>query len=348
MSILETGFPSENSLNKICIQDESDQLQQALLLAAEVSQGTLHPMKHVPVLFNEVLHVLDPHAGETVFDATLGLAGHARGLLDAVGLKGKLVALDADGENLSAARDLLSAYENVQFHHGNFRDIAQFCPKQVNIIFADLGLSSPHVDDPSRGFSHRLDGPLDLRFDRSAGISAEQLIAMSTPQELTDILRTFGEVKQAQTIAKCVKDAPDMRTTGALKTCIGHVCGFRAPAVIAQVFQALRIAVNSELDALEVLLAVGPTLLAPGGRMAVISYHSLEDRMVKQTFRALATACKDVQTGAPVEEAAYELLTKKPIVPTAREIARNPRARSAKLRAVRRRPLDALHMSSPI
>ncbi len=276
--------------------------------------------------------------GETVLDVTLGLGGHAKEFAEAVGESGQLIAIDADVENMEEAkRRLLDVPAQKTFYQGNFRDLATLSFPSVDIILADLGLSSPHVDDASRGFTFREDAPLDMRYDRSGeGQTAASLIEELTEQELTDTFRKYGEFKQAYKLACKLKETFPT-TTGELKKIVEEVCGRFAPSVLPQVFQALRIAVNDEMGALEALLQAGPALLKPKGRMGIISYHSLEDRMVKQTFKELAEPIKNELTGKVAVEAPFEILTKKPVSPTEAEMKKNPRARSAKFRALQRR-----------
>jgi len=291
---------------------------------------------HVPVLQKEVLSVLAPQEGETVLDVTLGLGGHAMAFLELLGKEGRLIGIDADEENLALGGERLASWsDQTQLLHGNFANLPDLDLPQVDILFADLGLSSPHVDDPQRGFTFRVDAPLDMRYDRSQGATAADLLASSSQQEIADVLFQFGEVKQSRKIALSIHKAPP-KTTEELKHCIEDVCGRFAASILPQVFQALRIAVNDEMGALDALLTHGPMLLKPGGRMGVISYHSLEDRMVKQVFRILSTPEKDPQTGADSAPAAFELLTRKPTMPSDEEQAENPRSRSAKFRAIRR------------
>ena len=292
--------------------------------------------RHIPVLLNTVFEILAPKTGETVLDVTLGLGGHAHEFLQAIGEQGRFIAFETDKENLRYAREhLKDACARVELFHVNFRDgLLQTLPP-IDILFADLGLSSPHIDDPSRGFSFRYDGPLDLRFDRSQGETAMQWIARVTDEEVADVLWKYGEVRSSRRLAAAIKERLP-KTTGDLRQCTEAVFGFRASSLLPQVFQAFRIAINDELGALEVLLSKGPELLSPYGRMGIISYHSLEDRMVKQKFRALSSSPKDPLTGAALHPAAFELLTKRPLVPSPQECESNPRSRSAKFRVIRR------------
>lgn len=292
--------------------------------------------RHIPVLLNTVLEVLAPKRGETVLDVTLGLGGHASAFAKVIGEQGRLIAFDADEENLRVAREhLKNVPVKVELFHTNFRDGLLRTLPPIDILFADLGLSSPHIDDPERGFSFRHDGPLDLRFDRSQGESVAQWIARASCEEVAAALWKYGEVRSSRRLAAAIKEE-EPKTTGELCQCVEAMFGFHARALLPQVFQAFRIAINDELGALEVLLAKGPELLSPHGRMGIISYHSLEDRMVKQKFRSLATPPKDPLTGAPMRPAMFELVTKRPLVPSPQECESNPRSRSAKFRGIRR------------
>jgi len=296
---------------------------------------------HTPVLLHSALSVLTPRAGETVLDVTVGLGGHAEEFLRCIGKSGHFIGLDADEENLSAARNRLSAWgDAANCVHANFRSISTLQLPSVDIIFADLGLSSPHVDDPGRGFTFRQDVPLDLRFDRSIGLPASEWLKSASTEQIAGVLRDFGEMRGAHRFAEQLQEH-QVRTTFDVVHVAEDVFGWRAKALLPKVFQALRIAVNDELDALDHLLADGPALLKPGGRMGVISYHSLEDRRVKQRFRALTTPSFDDRTGAISVPAEYTLLTRKAIVPSPEECSQNSRARSAKFRAILRSPLHS-------
>lgn len=299
---------------------------------------------HIPILHKDVQRILAPRPGETALDCTLGLGGHAEAFLDAVSPDGRLIGMDADLENLEVARRHLESYGNrVELHHCNFREVAKIPGMPVNIVFADLGLSSPHVDAPERGFSFRSSGPLDLRYDRSSGQSAAKLLVSSSEEEIAEILREFGELQRSRMLARELvthfgseqRSLPEWKTNDVVR-CVEKVFGFRTPRVLPQVFQALRIAVNDELGALRSLLDALPDILAPGGRCGIISYHSLEDRLVKDAFRAISTPGKDARTGQDIGSAEWTLLTRKPVVPSPQETAENPRSRSAKFRAIRR------------
>ena len=290
--------------------------------------------QHVSVLRKEVLEILSPQAGETVLDVTLGLGGHAVAFAEAIGESGMLIGLDADEENLKIAeKNLENASCSTRLIHTNFIDLPNLDLPKCDIIFADLGFSSPHVDDPARGFTFRENVPLDLRYDRTSGQTGAQLIANSSQEDVARILFRYGELRQSRKIADALKQE-DIQTTGDVASCVESVLGYRTPKFLPQVFQALRIAVNRELEALDVLLDYGLTLLRPGGRMGILTYHSLEDRPVKQVFKRLCTPEKDERTGAIAVEAPFLPLIKKYIEPSANEIEQNPRSRSAKLRAV--------------
>lgn len=292
--------------------------------------------RHVSVLQTAAFDLLKPQNGETVIDCTLGLGGHASAFAERVGPSGQVIGIDADGDNLAIAKENLSvSSSSIRLIHGNFRDLASFGLPPADIIFADLGLSSPHLDDPTRGFSFRADGPLDLRFDRTKGKPVAELLNGIDDAEILRVLRTYGELSAAHHLAKQIRLAPP-KTTAELKVCIEKAYGWRAKALMPQIFQALRIWVNDEIGSLEALLRDAPYLLKPGGRFAVISFHSLEDRLVKMVFRTMTTAERDPITGAVTKEAPYRLLTRKPIRPDADEVALNPRSRSALLRAILR------------
>jgi 16S rRNA (cytosine1402-N4)-methyltransferase len=297
---------------------------------------------HIPVLLNEALAVLAPAPGESVLDVTAGLGGHASALFQRVGRSGRLVILDADAKNLAEAAGRIGGGDSVTAVHTNFHALPECLPedrRRFDVIFGDLGLSSPHLDDPDRGFSFRSDAaPLDMRYDASRGRTAADILARSSDKQLADVLQAYGEVPHAMGLARDIvkrREVRPFRTAGDLKTAADERYGYKASSVLPQIFQALRIAVNGELDALETLLAVAPTLLKPGGRFGVLTYHSLEDRMVKRRFRALTTPEKDAVTGAEAAPAPFSLLAKGGVTPGEAEVAANPRARSARLRAIR-------------
>lgn len=293
--------------------------------------------RHSPVLLQTVLHALQPHSGECVLDATLGLGGHAAAFLEAIAPNGTLIGFDADAKNLSDASEHLREFsDRLTVHHCNFGEIGTVALPPLDIIFADLGLSSPHVDDPERGFSFRESSPLDLRFDQSTGVSAEELIRQSDTAVLKTIFRDFGELYQeAHRLAGALAGKTFVRTTDVTHA-VEQAFGYRAKRILPQVFQSLRIAVNDELTMLDRFLVLAPLLLQMGGRIGIISFHSLEDRRVKQAFRALVTPIKNDVTGQVAIPALFEEISHKAMIASAEECADNPRARSAKFRAVRR------------
>ncbi|HRH94026.1 MAG TPA: 16S rRNA (cytosine(1402)-N(4))-methyltransferase RsmH, partial [Candidatus Peribacteria bacterium] len=279
-------------------------------------------------------------------DVTAGLGGHSIEFSKRIGAKGTLTIVDADATNLEEATKRIGRTKGFSAVHANFRQLPECLPedaREFDAIFADLGLSSPHLDQPERGFTFRAEAaPLDMRYDKSRGRTAADLLQDLPANKLADLLQDFGEVPHAMGLATAIvkqRDADPILLTGQLVAIVNERFGYKAPGVLPQVFQALRIAVNGELDALEHLLEVAPQLLAPGGRFAVLSYHSLEDRMVKRRFRDLATPVKDALTGAVAQPAAFDLLARGGIVPTQEEIRENPRSRSARLRAIVRAPL---------
>ncbi len=286
----------------------------------------------------EVLHYLDPQPGEVIVDGTLGTGGHSLFILPRILPDGRVIGLDRDASVLSLAQQRLREFEpNVTVLHGNYRDLPDLLASAgvgpVNGVLLDLGMSSLQVDAAARGFSFSKEGPLDMRMDVEQETTAEDLVNTLRADELAMLLESFGEERFARRIAQRIVQARRQQrlTTTAELARVG--AGAAPPAArhgrlhpATRTFQALRIAVNAELDALRALLARLEALLAPGGRAVVLTYHSLEDRLVKQTL------AEGRRNGL------WTLLTKKPARPTDEEIARNPRARSAKLRALRRSP----------
>jgi 16S rRNA (cytosine1402-N4)-methyltransferase len=310
-------------------------------------------LSHSPVLLEETMQLLAPKKGEKALDVTLGLGGHSDALLKAIGASGHLTAIDADASNIALAEKRLEVTAGqMTAVHSNFLKLPDCLPAMeriFDVILADLGLSSPHLDSAERGFSFRSDVPLDMRFDQSSGMDASMLLASLDPDRLLQIFSEYGELPRARRFVSAIVDLRSIdpiRTTSQLVHLAKDVYGHHARDHIAQIFQALRIAVNQELDALDRLLELIPVLLAPGGRIAILSYHSLEDLRVKTAFRTLSTSKKDPITGAVAEQAEFILLTKKPITSSEEEIARNPRSRSARLRALERSALYT-HRRSP-
>jgi 16S rRNA (cytosine1402-N4)-methyltransferase len=307
---------------------------------------------HIPVLYDEVMRYLEPKPGGRYIDCTVGAGGHAAGLLEASAPGGVLLGLDADADTLALARERLARFgERVTLAHANFRTLAAAARSHgfdaAGGVLMDLGLSSMDVDDPERGFSFLRDGPLDMRYDRSAGQTAAALVNTLTEAALADIIYRYGEERRARAIARRIVEARPLHTTIELARVVEAAAprrpGQRGPHPATRTFQALRIAVNDELGALEAGLAAAIELLRPGGVVAVIAFHSLEDRVVKQVFRRESRDCI-CPPGQPVctcdHRAVLAVLTRKPVSSGAEEVERNPRSRSAKLRAARKKDFN--------
>lgn len=291
---------------------------------------------HIPALLPECLDALDIKSGGTYVDATFGGGGHSRAIVERLTDGGRLYAFDQDEDAVSRA----FSHPALTVVYGNFRFMANFLRyygvDAVDGILADLGVSFHHFDDSDRGFSFRADGPLDMRMNRRARRSAADLIADADIDRLTEIFRLYGELKQARRIAGAIVDA---RRTAPVDT-IGRLLDIVKPLInprqekkeLAQLFQALRIEVNGELDALRDFLTQSLDCLRPGGRLAIITYHSLEDRLVKNFMRSGNFSGDITKDFFGRVSSPFTLVTSKPIVPDDAEIERNPRSRSAKLR----------------
>jgi len=290
---------------------------------------------HEPVLYNEVMAALAPRSAGVYIDGTLGNAGHARGILERSSPDGRLLGIDLDAQALHLAQAALAPYgARVTLVHGSFAQLGAiareygFAP--ADGILLDLGVSSMQLMQPERGFSFQLDGPLDMRFDPSADTAtAADLVNTLSADELADIMFRYGEERMSRRIAHAIVEARPLHTTAELAGLVARVVGRRGrlhPAT--KVFQALRVAVNNELEVLEQGLVQAVSVLAPGGRLAVIAFHSLEDRIVKNYFRQQAQACAAGPT--------LRLVTRHPIQASQMERERNPRSRSAKLRVVQK------------
>jgi len=308
---------------------------------------------HLPVLVEEVLEILAPAPGSLHIDATLGGGGHAERILEAANPDGRLLGLDADP--LAIARvdaRLRPMYgDRLVLRQANFRELAEVAPGPgfgaVDGCLFDLGLSSYQLADRQRGFGFRAGGPLDMRFDTSRGVPASDLLASLDTAELTALFRRYGEEPKAPRIARAIVDArrvAPVATAEELAALVERVAPpnprlRRRTHPATRVFQALRIAVNEELEALQAGLAAALDLLRPGGRLVVVSYHSLEDRIVKRFFQAERRGCvcpPDVPVCVCGHDPRLRLLTRPSLTPTAAEIDVNPRARSARLRAAER------------
>jgi 16S rRNA (cytosine1402-N4)-methyltransferase len=308
---------------------------------------------HLQVLAEEVLEMLAPRSGSLQIDATLGGGGHTERILEAANPDGRLLGLDADPAAIDRVEHRLRPRfgERLVLRQANFRELATVAPDAgfgaVDGCLFDLGLSSFQLADTERGFGFRAGGPLDMRFDTSRGVPAAELLATLDAKELTALFRRYGEEPKAGRIARAIVDArreAPVATAEELAALIEEVSppNPRQPRrthPATRVFQALRIAVNEELEALEAGLAAAVDLLRPGGRLVVLSYHSLEDRIVKRFFAAERRGCvcpPELPVCVCGRNPRLRLLTRKSLTPTPEEVATNPRSRSARLRAAER------------
>lgn len=292
----------------------------------------MNKQKHVPVLAQEVLDFLKPAPGDRYLDLTAGYGGHASQMLAQIGGNGSMTLVDRDEQAVKALKSLFGEDKRVEIMHEDFLEASRELvseKRQFDIVFADLGVSSPHLDNPERGFSFTSEGPLDMRMDQSKGITAEEVINTYDKDRLADLLKRYGEVRGAHRIAsKLIEHRPYKTTTELAKKIVQFHKGTKRIHPATKVFQALRIEVNKELEMLEESLDLWVELLAPHGRIGVISFHSLEDRLVKQ-------ALKDY--GGNRYDARLHIVTKKAVTAAKQEIVFNPRARSAKLRVAQRK-----------
>ena len=283
--------------------------------------------RHVPVLAVEVLNLADPQPGQTWVDCTVGGGGHSRLIAHKLGAGGRLIGLDQDPTMLERARPVLEGLP-VTLVHANFEQLSDVMRnlgiERVDGVLADLGFASDQMDERSRGLSFREDGPLDMRLDPTGGSTAADLVNAMSEEALADVFYEFGEERKSRRVAKNIVERRAVKpfTTTADLADIVRRCVPRSGSIdpATRVFQALRIAVNDELGVLDRLLAMLPEIVKPGGKAAIISFHSLEDRRVKQAFKLDA----------------WKPLTKKPVLAGDEEVSRNPRARSAKLRVAER------------
>jgi 16S rRNA (cytosine1402-N4)-methyltransferase len=315
--------------------------------------------RHLPVMVDRCVELLRPRPDGVYLDATLGLGGHTERLLQASAPSGRVIGVDRDPASLALARERLAwAGERLVTVAASFGDLAEAADEagvsRVDGILYDLGVSSLQLDEPERGFSYRVDAPLDMRMDTTGGITAAEVLATYPRSELTRVLRVYGEERFASRIARFIDDARrrgPIHTTGELveivKAAIPAAARRTGPHPARRVFQALRIEVNGELTALADSLPQAIDLLAPGGRLVVLSYHSLEDRIVKRTFVAAATGREEgfPHLAPTVPAGSYApltpqiaILTRRPETPGQDEATANPRAESAKLRAAEKLP----------
>lgn len=282
---------------------------------------------HTPVLLEEVIRFLVPHPGGSFIDATLGGGGHSRAILDRITPGGRLLAIDQDEGVLAARKEDFGPLSSpVLFVHSNFKEVAALAERygflECDGILADIGISSMMVDDASRGFSFMREGPLDMRMDRNNPLTAAEVVNTYSEKDIADILYKFGEERRSRPIARSIVRSRPLRTTTDLTRAIARIAGSPRRGQIhpaTRTFQALRIYVNDELNSLEKFLDSSMSVVRSGGRIVVISFHSLEDRIVKQKFRAPSVS--------------GQVLTKKVVVAGQEEVDANPRSRSAKLRA---------------
>ena len=316
--------------------------------STETPQGVGHGQGgHVPVLLKEAIDFLAVRRGGTYIDATVGLGGHSLEIAKRLGAPGHLIGLDKDPKALEIARERLegvvgrgslvvgqnedAGWPTIELRHGSFADLAndqrRTTKDKVDGILADIGVSSLQFGDPARGFSFQAEGPLDMRMNPMSELTAEQVVNQFDERELADLIYEFGEERRSRRIARAIVRSRPILTTAQLAAVISTAARSMKHERIhpaTRTFQALRIFVNRELDDLRKLLEAAPQLLKPGGRLVVISFHSLEDRIVKDAMREGA------------KQGQYKLLTKKPVTASEEEIDRNPRSRSAKMRAAER------------
>lgn len=296
---------------------------------------------HIPVMLQEAVDALNIQPEGVYADCTFGGGGHSREILRRLGPKGKLYAFDQD----EAARANLPEDPRIRFMPFNFRHIGRMLKLEdaepLDGILADLGVSSHQFDEAERGFSTRFEAALDMRMDRRQPLTAAKLLQEMPEAELVHIFSAYGEVSNSKTLARVIAEqrrSMSIQTINQFKEAVQHVVKGNPNKYFAQVFQALRIAVNDEFGALQEMLEQVPSLLKPGGRIAVISFHSIEDRIVKTFFKN--GSFRDIPTDeiyGTRQESPFNLISKKPILPTQAEIQKNPRSRSAKLRVAEKK-----------
>jgi 16S rRNA (cytosine1402-N4)-methyltransferase len=291
---------------------------------------------HVPVLLKEAIDFLAIRRGGTYIDATVGLGGHSYEIAKRLGAQGRLIAVDKDQAALERAVASLQSpvasedWPTIELRHGSFADLANDQrPTTIDGLLGDLGVSSLQLEDAARGFSFQAEGPLDMRMNTQSGETAEQVVNQADEVTLANLIYEFGEERRSRRIARAIVRSRPIRTTAQLAEIVSAAArpmnqAERRIHPATRTFQALRIFVNRELDDLRALLEAAPRMLKPGGRLVIISFHSLEDRIVKDALREGA------------KRGHYRILTKKPVTASAEEIDRNPRSRSAKLRAAER------------
>lgn len=309
---------------------------------------------HKPVLLDECIEALSIRPDGVYVDGTLGRAGHSSEIVKRLGAGGCLIGIDRDSDAIEAGNKRLGEYKDkVKLYHGNFRDMAYILDELgisgADGILLDLGVSSPQLDEAERGFSYMEDAPLDMRMDRSCGMTAAELVNTAAEEELARILFEYGEERYSRRIAGNIvryRDKKRIETTlelvGIIKSAMPASALREKQHPAKRSFQALRIAVNDELGALTQVLENAVGCLNAGGRLAIITFHSLEDRLVKKSFKQMANPCTcppEIPMCVCGKKPMIDIVTGKPIVPTPEEIERNPRARSAKLRVAIKRDL---------
>jgi 16S rRNA (cytosine1402-N4)-methyltransferase len=338
--------PDNRPLGDLCLRPGERPFERRPILTTD----------HQPVMVEEVLHFLSPRPGGSYVDCTVGAGGHAEAILAAVGGRCTLIGIDRDPDALARARHNLQPYQasgrgSVRLVQGDFADLEWIVARQevgkVDGILLDLGMSSMQVDTPQRGFSFRQDGPLDMRMDQAQKLTAAEVVNSYAESDLIRVLRTYGEERYAPRIARAIvaarRNAP-LRTTHELSELVerAYPAGSRGYHPARRTFQALRIEVNAELQALERVLTSAPDLLAPDGRVVVISYHSLEDRIAKRVISRFVGKGRSLPgLGTPEPTGVLAELTRNAVLPSDAESERNPRASSARLRAAVRRARGA-------
>lgn len=291
---------------------------------------------HQPVLLEQTIDLLDLKSGEIVVDMTAGYGGHSAEILKKIGESGRLILVDRDENAIKELKKKFKNYKNIDYIHSNYSEIDWKSIGSVDKILMDLGVSSPQLDESERGFSFNKDAELDMRMDRSQSLTAKEIVNEYSEEELANIIYRYGEEKKSRRIAKAIVDNrkfKPIKTTKQLADIVEDCLpkSYRIhPAT--RTFQAIRIATNAELESLEATLPEATEHLNNDGRLAIISFHSLEDRIVKQFFKSLIEVDKDPITGMEVESPNFRLINKKPLKGSEKD--NNPRARSAKLRVV--------------
>jgi 16S rRNA (cytosine1402-N4)-methyltransferase len=301
-------------------------------------------LRHIPVMLDEAVEGLAVQAGGRYLDGTFGRGGHARAVLSRLGPGGRLLLMDRDPQAIATAQKAFAAEPRVSIRHANFAELADWDETAAGLdgVLLDLGVSSPQLDDAARGFSFMADAPLDMRMDTSQGESAADFLAHASEREIADVLWQFGEERFSRKIARAIVERRaegPLTRTGELAALIERVVGRREPGKhpATRSFQALRIRVNGELDSVRRGLDAALARLKPGGRLAVISFHSLEDRIVKQFIRDHSGRVLGSRRGPPVAAKSAELVAVgKAQFPSEAELAGNPRARSAVLRVAQK------------